>query len=104
MPALECAARTCLYNRDEYCSKGDIKVGGEDAKDIDDTCCTSFVEGAEESVRNSVGSPSEHIDVACDACTCMYNESRICDADRIHIAGAAASNKEDTACGTFECK
>ena len=25
MPLLSCTARTCLYNKNEYCSKGDIQ-------------------------------------------------------------------------------
>ena len=44
MPALNCTARTCVYNKNEYCSKGDIQVGGTTAKTVDETCCNSFVE------------------------------------------------------------
>ena len=28
MPALSCSAMTCVYNQNELCSKGDIRVGG----------------------------------------------------------------------------
>ena len=31
MPLLSCTARTCVYNKDEYCSKGDILVEGRSA-------------------------------------------------------------------------
>ena len=31
MPALKCSAMTCVYNKGELCSKGDIKVGGSGA-------------------------------------------------------------------------
>ena len=31
MPMLKCSATTCLYNQEEYCSKGDIVVSGEQA-------------------------------------------------------------------------
>ena len=32
MPALSCSAMTCVYNQNELCSKGDIRVGGSGAK------------------------------------------------------------------------
>ena len=32
MPALSCSAMTCVYNQNELCSKGDIRVGGSEAK------------------------------------------------------------------------
>ena len=35
MPALQCSARTCVYNKGELCSKGDIKVGGGGATRAD---------------------------------------------------------------------
>ena len=44
MPLLSCTARTCLYNKNEYCSKGDIQVDGPNAQRPDETCCKSFVE------------------------------------------------------------
>lgn len=44
MPMLSCAAVTCVYNKDQLCSKGDIKVGGCDAKTPSQTCCESFEE------------------------------------------------------------
>ena len=37
MPALSCTAKTCVYNKNEYCSKGDIQVGGTTAKTVDET-------------------------------------------------------------------
>ncbi|MBQ1959450.1 MAG: DUF1540 domain-containing protein [Firmicutes bacterium] len=39
MPALVCSAQNCVYNNAMYCSKGDIKVGGEAATVCQDTCC-----------------------------------------------------------------
>ena len=43
MPLLNCTARTCVYNKEEYCSKGDIVVDGSNAKVADETCCSSCV-------------------------------------------------------------
>jgi hypothetical protein len=104
MPILACTAGTCLYNKQEYCSKGDIKIGGANATDAADTHCDSFVEKTGGSTTNSVGTPSEHIDVVCSACNCVYNDSEICDADKIGISGRAANDVQDTSCGTFSCK
>ena len=39
MPALSCSAMTCVYNQNELCSKGDIRVGGSEAKSSMETCC-----------------------------------------------------------------
>ena len=47
MPLLSCTAKTCLYNKNEYCSKGDIQVDGPNAQRPDETCCKSFVEKKE---------------------------------------------------------
>ena len=44
MPALSCSAMTCVYNQNELCSKGDIRVGGSGAKSSMETCCESFKE------------------------------------------------------------
>ena len=55
MPMLRCSATTCLYNKEEYCSKGDIMISGEQAKYADETNCASFVERKDGSAVNSTG-------------------------------------------------
>ena len=42
MAMLVCSAQKCVYNDGMYCSKGDIKVGGENATRVQETCCTDF--------------------------------------------------------------
>ena len=44
MAMLVCSAQKCVYNDGMYCSKGDIKVGGENATRVQETCCTDFTE------------------------------------------------------------
>ena len=44
MSMLVCSAQKCVYNDGMYCSKGDIKVGGENATRVQETCCTDFTE------------------------------------------------------------
>ena len=83
MPALVCSAQNCVYNNAMYCGKGDIKVGGENA-------------------RSSVGNPSTRIDIKCEASNCRYNDDCICHAEHVDIAGAAACDCGETECVTFD--
>lgn len=102
MPLLVCSAQRCVYNDGMYCSKGDILVGGEEAVRPQETCCASFHERTKENGKNSMGTPSQHVNVDCEACGCRYNESQKCCADKIGIVGAGACECEQTECGTFD--
>lgn len=104
MPLLNCTARTCVYNKDEYCSKGDIKIDGNDAKTADETCCKSFVE-RKEGVSNSAseGCGCQNVQILCEACQCAYNHDEKCEAAKITVTGTGACKCGDTKCGTF-CK
>ena len=42
MAELKCAVDSCTYNSDRLCCKGDILVGGKNARKEEDTCCESF--------------------------------------------------------------
>ena len=70
MPALSCSAMTCVYNQNELCSKGDIRVGGSGAKSSMETCCESFKERGEGSMSNSTGCGCTKIGVDCKAQNC----------------------------------
>ena len=102
MPSLVCSAQSCVYNNGMYCSKGDIKVGGDNAETSEETCCTSFRARTSEGAKSSMGTPSQKIEVACEACECMYNKDCVCDADKIGISGASACKCEQTECSTFQ--
>ncbi len=103
MPALVCSAMTCIYNKGELCCKGDIHVGGNQAKMAGETCCESFRARKDNQAESSLGTPDQKIQVGCDACTCQYNEQHNCTAARINIVGASACRCEQTECGTFHC-
>lgn len=105
MPLLNCTVKNCLYNKDEYCAKGDILVDGRTAKKSEGTSCKSFVE-RRESVSNSCGcgSATPHIQVECKACECTFNKEERCDAEEITIAGRNACKCSDTECGSFSVK
>lgn len=104
MPLLVCSAMTCVYNKNEYCSKGDIMVGGKDAETSGQTFCESFVARKGNAAVNSAEIPSETIHVDCKACHCQYNEAEKCAASKIDINGASASTSDQTECGTFHCQ
>lgn len=104
MPALVCSAQNCIFNNAMYCSRGDIKVGGEDAKVCQDTCCESFEERKRENMRSSMGSPSIESDIKCEAVNCKYNNECICHAEHVDISGAAACRCDETECVTFDEK
>ncbi len=106
MPALKCSALTCIYNKEELCSKGDILVTGDTAKTPDQTSCGSFQERKGESMTASCasGCGCETIKVDCEACGCMYNDDRKCSASQIGIAGPNARSSQQTMCGTFRSK
>ena len=97
MPLLSCTARTCLYNKNEYCSKGDIQVDGPNAQRPDETCCKSFVEKKEGAMNSmETGTATQTIQVACKA----YDQEK-CDAAKITIAGTNACRCDETMCGSF---
>lgn len=104
MPLLVCSAQRCVYNDGMYCSKGDIKIGGEDAEHVQDTCCTDFTERTAQGGKNSMGTPSQKIDVSCEACNCIHNDDCVCKADQIGIIGSGACKYDQTECGTFNCE
>lgn len=106
MPALMCTAKTCVYNKNELCSRGDIKVAGESAHTKDETCCSSFQERKGDSMQNNTaeGCGCTNIKVACEVCECKYNESQSCHAGSIDIFGEHACDCQETQCHTFECK
>lgn len=104
MPLLVCSAMTCVYNKGQYCSKGDIMVGGKEAETSRETCCESFKARSENQATSSMGTPSQKIHVDCKACHCQYNKDYKCTASQIDIAGASANTSEQTECGTFNCQ
>lgn len=103
MPMLSCSAITCVYNKDELCSKGDITVGGSNAKTSDETCCESFKERTSQDYSNSEGKGCKTIKVDCEAQECVYNDNCKCGAAKIGIGGSSACRCEETKCGTFQC-
>ena len=105
MAELGCGVRNCVYNKEEYCCKGDIFVGGRQAKKEDDTCCESFVDRKGNTYTSAMDHPSRTIQIDCEAAKCMYNRDYKCHADAVEIEGnRSACSCGETICGTFKCE
>lgn len=104
MAELKCGVTNCVYNKSEYCSKGDIMVGGKEACHCDDTCCESFAESKGDSYKSALEHPSKTISIDCEATNCTYNTNYKCYAEHVDIKGCGASNCRETACATFREK
>lgn len=106
MTLLNCSATSCIYNENMLCSRGEIEVRGEQARQPDETCCGSFRDRRDSAAENS-GSDHcgcDRIDIDCRARECAYNERCRCTAAAIDIDGHDASSYQETRCGTFDCK
>ena len=78
MAELKCRAKNCTYNKDQFCSKGDIMVGGKHAKNMDETHCDSFSKRKEGNASNSTCHPSRTISIDCEVEKCAYNSNYKC--------------------------
>ena len=105
MTILRCSAVKCLYNKEQLCSKGDINVKGENAKNSSETSCGSFCERTDTSMVNSYtdGCGCEKIRIDCKAHNCTYNDNCKCTASSIQVNGPDAHSSSDTMCDTFQC-
>ena len=101
MAELGCGVRNCVYNKDEYCCKGDIFVGGTHADCSGKTCCESFCERRGDSLTSAVSHPSPTISIDCEASKCRYNFNFKCTAEHVTINGSGAKGSQETACSTF---
>lgn len=104
MTYLDCTVAGCLYNADKCCCKGDITVEGNHATNTQETCCGSFRERGTHGGQNTAGRMSKEIEVACEACNCIYNEEHRCAAEHIGIAGAHACTCGETECASFKSR
>ena len=54
MPELKCTVQTCVHNQQYLCALDKIQVGGDNAKNPQETCCDSFQERKDGTYSNSV--------------------------------------------------
>lgn len=100
MVELKCAVDNCTYNRDRLCCKGDILVGGKNARKEEDTCCESFQQRKGSAAANSMN-PAKTISIDCQAVKCVYNTDYKCSAEHVDIRGCGACDCGETNCATF---
>lgn len=101
MAELQCKVENCTYNKETYCCKGDILVGGKHACCEDETCCESFAQRHGDNVTNSTNA-GRIISIDCEAVKCIYNDNCKCVADHVDIKGCGACDCRETACATFK--
>lgn len=104
MTNLECNVSDCANNTSGYCCRPNIGVAGRDAKECEQTCCSSF-ENKQRSANNSMryDMPNRSLDIDCGAMNCTYNADGKCSADVIRVDGdgGPTSLKTQTQCATF---
>ena len=96
MVTLKCDVRTCTYNKENCCCKGDISVGGKSACDCSQTCCDSFKEAKGDQYLSALEHPSKMIDIDCEAVKCIYNSDYKCNADNVKIGKEAKVGSADS--------
>jgi hypothetical protein len=101
MAELKCGVENCSYNKDKFCCKGDIMVGGKHAQSCKDTCCDSFSEKKPGSYVSSLEHPCKTISIDCEVVKCVYNDNYKCHAEHVDIKGCGACDCKETECATF---
>ena len=103
MTILKCSAMTCVYNKEQLCSKGDIDVTGENATSANETSCGSFRERTGSSMKDSYTDDCgcDKIQIDCKAHNCTYNDNCKCTASSIQVDGSNAHASSDTRCDTL---
>lgn len=107
MTNLQCNAENCANNKNNFCCRPDIQVGGPQACTNRQTYCANFIDAAENAPQNAIdhATPNTSLDIHCDAVNCTYNQDRACVAEHIDIMTAGTSSGQiKTECASFESK
>lgn len=102
MAELKCGVENCSYNKDKYCCKGDIMVGGRHADDSKGTSCESFSQKRDGGYVSSLEHACKTINIDCEATKCVYNANYKCHAEHVDIKGMGANDCGQTECATFQ--
>ena len=101
MSRINCSAITCIYNINENCHSGSIKVDGPKPNNLKDVHCTSFI-SVHKSMKSDIESECEHI--VCNAADCIHNKNLECSIYNIFVSGNNAKNFKQTNCCSFISK
>lgn len=107
MTDLQCNVTNCGNNKQYFCCRPDIMVGGPRASASTQTYCANFIDAAHSSgmPQDAIDhdSPNPSLDVHCEVTKCTYNQQRACSADRIDIRTTEVNDGQvKTECATFE--
>lgn len=107
MTDLHCDVTNCGNNKQNFCCRPDIMVGGPRASASTQTYCANFIDAKEGggTPQNAIDheSPNPSLDVHCEVTKCTYNQQRACSADHIDIRTTEVNNGQvKTECATFE--
>lgn len=96
---LKCNATNCAFNKRMDCRAGAINIRGEEAAEIAETSCSSYVDRSSNAFTNSIDYARTTPDnIICEAQHCKYNENKNCTAEDVRIDAYKA------ACDTFNYK
>ena len=104
MTDLHCSVMGCSNNKDDFCCRPDIMVGGPNSRDAKQTYCANFLD-ASDAPSNSVdqASPNATLDIHCEVMNCAYNRNRACDAGHVDIHTTQVNGGQiKTECATFK--
>ncbi len=104
MTKLHCSVENCANNKENFCCRPDIMVGGPDSEDAAQTYCANFLERSDNLPEDAVDSdsPNSSLDVHCEVANCIYNEDRACEARHVDIKKTRVNDgQEKTECSTF---
>lgn len=102
MPRLSCSAQSCIHNNSNFCCRGEIDVAGNGAETSEGTCCSSFYEDTGNARDAMEQTPTEYMNVQCQAQNCTHNEGCKCHAESIDVSGYGAGCSDETCCSSFE--
>ena len=95
---LNCSATNCSHNFGNKCKAGAINVNGSGALGAQGTNCATFVDRANSGFVNSINdcSTTETDNIRCEACNCVHNQNKACNASNVQI------DFQNAHCDTFK--
>lgn len=103
MATLRCGVEECAHNnKNNFCCKESIKVGGMKANVPSETACESFDEQKSQMTSGLNESPNPNMAIGCDVTSCIHNENQRCVSSYVDIAvGSTSAYGNNTQCSSF---
>ena len=105
---VKCNVSDCIHFDNNYCTSGEITIGGCDASTCEQTCCDTFTKS---NVAINAIVPSDDAAstvIQCDVIGCLHNENCNCMLDGIDVDSCDGAGHADisdqTCCTSFSCK